>query len=146
MRKPKPGQHTVRYFEDGTYSLCWPKEFVVFDPTTEPFTRFKSTFPNFLDHVAVRRAIAYYETGQVLNEIKWLRWQHNENKPVSQRRHEDVAIIKTYMCIVGDEIQVTNLENPVKSWKAVVKEVELLRNEKHKGLHYYVHYPRASSK
>ncbi|KAK9764468.1 histone lysine methyltransferase Set9, variant 2 [Basidiobolus ranarum] len=88
MRRPKPGQYAVRYFEDGTYSLCWPDEFVVFDSTTAPFTQFKNLHPDFLHHIAVRRALAYLETDQVLNEIKWARWQHNDNRPVSQRRHE----------------------------------------------------------
>ncbi|ORX88475.1 hypothetical protein K493DRAFT_306585 [Basidiobolus meristosporus CBS 931.73] len=157
MRKPKSGQYIVRYFEDGTYSLCWPYEFVIFDSTSSPFTQFKKLIPNFLHHIAVRRALAYLETEQVPNEIRWARWKNNSRRvlifnfqyhsssQLNLRKDEDpdIAIIETYLYMIGDEIQVNAPEDPKKSFKALVKDVDVLNDVHHKGLHYNVQYLRA---
>ncbi|KAJ2852047.1 histone lysine methyltransferase Set9 [Coemansia brasiliensis] len=51
----------VRYFEDGSFSMCQAHEMVLFDPTMAPFTTWMESLKDFLNEPAIRRALAYYE-------------------------------------------------------------------------------------
>ncbi|KAJ2453538.1 histone lysine methyltransferase Set9 [Coemansia sp. RSA 2336] len=51
----------VRYFEDGSFSMCQAHEMVLFDPTEAPFTKWMESLESFVDEPAIRRALAYYE-------------------------------------------------------------------------------------
>ncbi|KAJ1744372.1 histone lysine methyltransferase Set9 [Coemansia sp. RSA 1290] len=51
----------VRYFEDGSFSMCQAHEMLLFDPTEAPFTKWMESLESFVDEPAIRRALAYYE-------------------------------------------------------------------------------------
>ncbi|KAJ2501387.1 histone lysine methyltransferase Set9 [Coemansia sp. RSA 1972] len=52
----------VRYFEDGSFSVCHAHEVVLFDPTCAPFVKWQDCKSlDILNESAMRRALAYYE-------------------------------------------------------------------------------------
>ncbi|KAJ2240016.1 hypothetical protein GGI13_007816, partial [Coemansia sp. RSA 455] len=57
-------QYQVRYFEDGSYSVCQAHEMILLDPSQPPFSKWlidASTQRTMLGEVAVRRALAYFD-------------------------------------------------------------------------------------
>ncbi|KAJ2822859.1 histone lysine methyltransferase Set9, partial [Coemansia sp. 'formosensis'] len=57
-------QYQVRYFEDGSFSVCRANEMVLLDPSQPPFTKWlldASMQSIMLGEVAVRRALAYFD-------------------------------------------------------------------------------------
>ncbi|KAJ1833968.1 histone lysine methyltransferase Set9 [Coemansia sp. RSA 2711] len=55
-------QWQVRYFEDGSFSMCQAHEMRVFDPTQAPFAEWMGCKSlNILGEPAMRRALAYFE-------------------------------------------------------------------------------------
>ncbi|KAJ2278057.1 histone lysine methyltransferase Set9 [Coemansia sp. RSA 451] len=52
----------VRYFEDGSFSVCHAHEVVLFDPMSAPFVKWLDCeLLDILNESAMRRALAYYE-------------------------------------------------------------------------------------
>ncbi|KAJ2628677.1 hypothetical protein IW137_005349, partial [Coemansia sp. RSA 1287] len=52
----------VRYFEDGSFSVCHAHEVVLFDPMSAPFVKWLDCESlDILNESAMRRALAYYE-------------------------------------------------------------------------------------
>ncbi|KAJ2063473.1 histone lysine methyltransferase Set9 [Coemansia sp. S146] len=57
-------QYQVRYFEDGSYSVCQAHEMILLDPSQPPFAKWlldASMQRTMLGEVAVRRALAYFD-------------------------------------------------------------------------------------
>ncbi|KAJ1963517.1 histone lysine methyltransferase Set9 [Dipsacomyces acuminosporus] len=54
-------KYQVRYFEDGSYSQCSAGDLVLFDPVLPPFADWLQNKKEFLNDMATRRALAYYE-------------------------------------------------------------------------------------
>ncbi|KAJ2490340.1 histone lysine methyltransferase Set9 [Coemansia sp. RSA 2050] len=57
-------QYQVRYFEDGSYSVCQAHEMVLLDPSQSPFSKWlldEAMQRDMLGEVAVRRALAYFD-------------------------------------------------------------------------------------
>ncbi|KAJ2688966.1 histone lysine methyltransferase Set9 [Coemansia spiralis] len=57
-------QYQVRYFEDGSYSVCQAHEMVLLDPSQSPLSKWlldEAMQRDMLGEVAVRRALAYFD-------------------------------------------------------------------------------------